>query len=94
MGPADAPKNPNYKQVCSGETGHVEVYDFDFKGDEKTYEDLVRFFFQFHDPTTPDRQGYNAVTLDHFSTNNIFLCDLTNRQWSRHSIRERNLLLW
>ena len=38
------------------------MYDFDFKGDEKTYEDFVRFFFQFHDPTTLNRQGNDKGT--------------------------------
>jgi len=52
MGPADAPENPNYKEVCSGYTGHVEVYEFGYSGGPVFFEALVRFFFQFHDPTT------------------------------------------
>jgi hypothetical protein len=32
MGPASAPKNPYYQEVCSGVTGHVEVYDFEYYG--------------------------------------------------------------
>ena len=44
-------------KVCSGTTGHVEVYDFEFSGDQKTFEDLVKQFFMFHDPTTLNRQG-------------------------------------
>ena len=55
MGPLTAKENPTYKDVCSGSTGHVEVYDFEFtstSGDSNaTYESLVKFFFQFHDPT-------------------------------------------
>eukprot|EP01041_Mallomonas_annulata_P005097 gene5097-10197_t len=57
MGPPTAKANPTYREVCGGNTGHVEVYDFTFKGDESTYENLVKFFFSFHDPTTMDRQG-------------------------------------
>jgi peptide-methionine (S)-S-oxide reductase len=57
MGPKDAPKNPSYEDVCTGSTGHVEVYELEYSGDEKTYEDLVKFFFQFHDPTTLNKQG-------------------------------------
>mmetsp|Transcript_22293 Transcript_22293/g.22465 ORF Transcript_22293/g.22465 Transcript_22293/m.22465 type:complete len:202 (-) Transcript_22293:36-641(-) len=62
MGPKTAKPNPTYRQVCSGTTGHVEVYDFHFQGDEKTYEELVKHFFSFHDPTTKDRQGNDQGT--------------------------------
>ena len=55
IGPSDAPKNPTYKDVCSGQTGHVEVYRFDFEGGSEMYENLVRYFFQFHDPTTMNK---------------------------------------
>ena len=56
------------REVCGGRTGHVEVYDFNFSGDENTYEELVRHFFSFHDPTTKDRQGifWNLITT-HYS---------------------------
>ena len=50
--------------VCSGRTGHVEVYDLTFEGDEGTYEALVRHFFTFHDPTTLDRQGRYSIILN------------------------------
>lgn len=62
MGPADAKKNPSYKEVCSGSTGHVEVYDLEYDGGEQTFEQLVKFFFQFHDPTTFNKQGNDAGT--------------------------------
>jgi peptide-methionine (S)-S-oxide reductase len=38
------------------------VYDFQYEGDEKTYEDLVKHFFMFHDPTTVDHQGHDEGT--------------------------------
>jgi peptide-methionine (S)-S-oxide reductase len=60
MGPETAPKNPSYRDVCSGRTGHVEVFEFEFTGGAATYEELVHYFFQFHDPTTQDRQGNDA----------------------------------
>jgi len=62
MGPTDAPDNPTYKEVCSGYTGHVEVYEMQFSGGLSYFEDLVRFFFQFHDPTTKKRQGNDVGT--------------------------------
>ncbi len=62
MGPPDAPTNPTYREVCSGATGHVEVYNFQFTGGAPYYEELVKFFFQFHDPTTLNRQGNDRGT--------------------------------
>jgi peptide-methionine (S)-S-oxide reductase len=54
--PESALKNPTYRQVCSGTSGHIEVLDLELS-DAKYFEDLVKFFFQFHDPTTKNRQG-------------------------------------
>lgn len=48
--------------MCSGTTGQVEVYDFEYDGDEKAYENLVRHFYMFHDPTTLNRQGNDRGT--------------------------------
>ena len=46
-----------YKEVCTGNTNHVEVVKLDF--DEKiiTYEKILKIFFQIHDPTTLNSQG-------------------------------------
>lgn len=57
QGPTTAKPNPTYNEVCSGRTGHVEVYDLNFEGDAKTYENLCRHFFMFHDATTLNQQG-------------------------------------
>lgn len=62
MGSPGAKANPSYREVCSGTTGHVEVYDLQFEGDEQFYEALCRFFFQFHDPTTMNQQGNDRGT--------------------------------
>ena len=56
-------KNPSYRQVCSGSTGHVEVLDVELNEPvEKNFEELIKFFFMFHDPTTKNRQGNDAGT--------------------------------
>lgn len=47
-------------QVCSGTTGHVEVLWVELNDPSTNFEPLIRFFFQFHDPTTKDRQGNDA----------------------------------
>lgn len=43
-------------------TGHVEVLNVELKEPEKTFEELCRFFFMFHDPTTKNRQGNDVGT--------------------------------
>ena len=58
----DAVPNPSYKNVCSGSTGYIEVLKVELKPEattEETLKELLRFFFQFHDPTQSDRQGYD-----------------------------------
>jgi len=62
MGPKNAPANPSYEDVCTGKTGHVEVYNCEFTGGELYYEAIIRYFFQFHDPTTLNRQGNDRGT--------------------------------
>lgn len=52
-----AKENPTYKQVCTGTTGHAEVLEVEYDPAEVKYEDLVRFFYRVHDPTTIDQQG-------------------------------------
>ena len=59
---ADAPKNPSYRQVCSGTTGHVEVLNVELTDPDQHYEELIKFFFMFHDPTTKNRQGNDVGT--------------------------------
>lgn len=62
MGPKSAPANPSYEDVCTGKTGHVEVYNVQFSGGDEMYEAIIRYFFQFHDPTTLNRQGNDSGT--------------------------------
>jgi len=54
--------DPDYKDVCSGKTGHAEVLKIEFDPDKITYELLLRIFFAVHDPTTLDRQGNDRGT--------------------------------
>ena len=55
-------KNPAYKEVCTGRTGHAEAVKITYSPSEVTYELLVAIFFSTHDPTTLNRQGADVGT--------------------------------
>jgi len=55
-------KNPNYKHVVSGQTGHAEVVQLAFDPSVITFEELLKIFFTIHDPTTLNRQGADVGT--------------------------------
>jgi peptide-methionine (S)-S-oxide reductase len=54
--------DPQYEQVCSGNTGHAEVVRVQFDPREVSLEDLLAVFFAVHDPTTLNRQGQDVGT--------------------------------
>ncbi len=55
-------KNPTYRQVCTGTTGHAEAIQVTFDPAVIPYEDLLAVFWHTHDPTTKDRQGNDVGT--------------------------------
>lgn len=62
-------QNPTYEEVCTGRTGHAEVVRVEFDPEVTGVEDVLRRFFESHDPTTLNRQGndvgpqYRSIVL-------------------------------
>lgn len=54
--------DPKYPQVKTGTTGHAEAVQIEFDPNKISYEDVLRYFFKLHDPTTPNRQGNDLGT--------------------------------
>lgn len=64
-------REPGYRDVCGGDTGHVEVAQVHFDDSQVSYQDLLDLFFDMHNPTTRNRQGpdvgeqYRSVVFAH-----------------------------
>tara|TARA_B100000989_G_scaffold292759_1_gene269166 strand:- start:56 stop:502 length:447 start_codon:yes stop_codon:yes gene_type:complete len=81
-------KDSSYQQVCSGNTGHAEVVKIEF--DEKiiSYERIINLFFDYHDPTTVNRQGPDIGTQ---YRSEIFYLNNEQKKVAEKVLIERNL---
>jgi methionine-S-sulfoxide reductase len=55
-------KNPSYKEVCTGLTGHAEAVQIVYDNSKTSFEEILKVFFTVHDPTTLNRQGDDVGT--------------------------------
>ena len=71
-------ENPTYKLVCAGDTGHAETVHVVFDDGVISYENLLRYFFQIHDPTQLNRQGFDIG--DNYRSAIFYINDLQKLQ--------------
>jgi peptide-methionine (S)-S-oxide reductase len=78
-------KNPSYRMVCTGATGHAESLQVTFDPNVISYKELLKIFFSFHDPTTLNRQGADVGTQ---YRSVIFYHDKTQKAIAEETIAE------
>lgn len=55
-------KNPSYREICGGQSGHAEVLEISFDSEIISLDEIFKIFFTLHDPTTLNRQGADKGT--------------------------------
>jgi len=83
-------QNTNYREVCSGTTNHAEAVKLEFDPKVITYEQIIKKFFEFHDPTTLNSQGPDFGTQ---YRSEIFYLNDEQKNIAQKIINEENLRL-
>ena len=78
-------KNPSYKEVCTGKTGHAESVRITFNPAVISYKEILRIFFTLHDPTSLNRQG-NDVGSQYRSE--IFYANENQKEAAEQVVKE------
>ena len=78
-------KNPSYKEVCSGRTGHAEAIYLEFDKNIISLDKLLLIFFQTHDPTQLNRQGNDFGTQYRSA---IFYTDIKQKKITENIIKK------
>ena len=83
-------KKTTYKEVCTGKTDHAEVVKLDFNSKIISYEKILEFFFEIHDPTTLNSQGPDFGTQ---YRSEIFYLNNKQKEISENKIEKINSIL-
>ena len=83
-------KETTYKEVCTGNTNHAEVVKLDFDPEIISYEKILDFFFEIHDPTTLNSQGPDFGTQ---YRSEIFYLNDKQKESAENVIKKINSIL-
>tara|TARA_B100001996_G_C18158289_1_gene399574 strand:- start:50 stop:496 length:447 start_codon:yes stop_codon:yes gene_type:complete len=80
-------QNTSYEEVCTGKTNHAEVVKIEFNNKVITYEKILEYFFEIHDPTTLNQQGPDMGTQ---YRSEIFFCNKEQQEIAQKILNKFN----